>query len=59
MTLQEISDSERLNPEHYLAVRADGLSFLHCVKEASSSMEMIAQVDRLFGTNLMQKGSPM
>ena len=58
-TAIEIADNERLTPEHYLAVRADGLSFLHCVKEASECIEMVAQVDRLFRTNLMQRGSPI
>jgi hypothetical protein len=55
----EIPDTERLLPEHYLAVRRDGLTFLQCVKEASGCIELLAQIDRLFRTNLLGKGSPI
>ena len=57
--LFEIGDDVRLTPEHYLAVRSDGLTFLSCVEAAAGETELVANVDRLYGTNLMRRQAPI
>lgn len=57
--MNEIAENERLTPAHYLAVRPDGLTFLTCVQEAAGCRELIEQVDRIYHTNLLQRGSPI
>lgn len=57
--LSEIADDERMTPAHYLAIRSDGLTFLACVEAAAGELELVAQVDRLFGTNLMRRQAPI
>jgi hypothetical protein len=34
-------------------------SFLHCVREVAASKELLAEFDRLNGTNLSLRGSPI
>lgn len=58
-TLEEIPDDARLTPEHYLAIRSDGLTFALCATEAAGCTELVSQVDRLYGTNLLRRGSPI
>lgn len=55
----EIPDDQELTPEHILAIRKDGISFLACVNEACQCRELLANVDRLYGTNLMRRGAPI
>lgn len=55
----EVEDGSRITPGHYLAARSDGLTFAACLRECSKTPELIAQVDRLYGTNLMRQGAPI
>lgn len=57
--LFELGDDVRMTPKHYLAVRSDGLTFLGCVEAAAGELELVAQVDRLYGTNLMRRKDPI
>lgn len=41
------------------AVRLDGLTFVDCVAAASVNRELVTQFDRLNGTNLAMRGSPI
>lgn len=42
-----------------LAVRSDGISFLECAEVAIKEPQLLAQVDRLCGTNLLRNGHPL
>jgi len=55
----EIPDDQEVTPEQFLAIRKDGLSFLACVKECSECHELVANVDRLYGTNILRRGAPI
>ena len=57
--LLAVADDERMTPAHYMAIRSDGLTFLACVEAAAGQLELVAQVDRLFGTNLMRRQAPI
>lgn len=57
--LLAVGDDERMTPAHYMAIRSDGLTFLACVEAAAGELELVAQVDRLFGTNLMRRQAPI
>lgn len=57
--MKELSDTDRLTPEHYFAVRSDGLVFLQCVEATLQTKEIVEQVDRLYGTSLMRRSSPI
>lgn len=59
MKTDEIPETEKLTPLHYLAVRSDGLSFMACVEACTESLELVAQVDRLYKTNILRKGAPI
>jgi hypothetical protein len=57
--LFDIPENVRMTPAHYLAVRSDGLTFLACVEAATETHELAAQVDRLYGTNLLRQKAPI
>lgn len=57
--LCEIKDTERLTPEHYLAIRSDGLTFMACLSAVTEAPELIQQIDRLYGTCLLSRSSPI
>jgi hypothetical protein len=40
------------------AIRSDGLTFMDCVAQAIDTPELIKAFDRLYGGNLMRKGTP-
>ena len=56
---QEIPDHENLSRSQLFSVRRDGLSFLQCAEECLKTPELLAQIDRLYGTNLQLKGTPI
>lgn len=56
---REIPEGERLSPLHYAAVRPDGLSFMLCVREAAGTLELVSQVDRLYGTAIVARKTPI
>ncbi len=58
-TYATIEEGERLSPQHFFAVRPDGLSFLVCVQQASECMELMRQFDRLYGATLVSRSSPI
>jgi hypothetical protein len=41
------------------AIRKDGLTFIQCLDEALRTPELLAQFDRLHGTNLSMRGHPL
>ncbi len=47
------------NGLHIAAVRSDGLAFLQCAAQALDTREFVAEFDRLSGTNLLGKGTPL
>lgn len=53
--LKPIRGDERLSPEHYLAVRSDGLTFAICLREAAGEIELVREFDRLYGTALSSR----
>lgn len=57
--LVEIGPAEQMTPAHFSAVRSDGLSFLDCVGAVASNKELLAEFDRLNGTNLSLRGAPI
>ncbi len=57
--LKPLSDSDPLTPFHYLAVRSDGLPFMRCLMISASKTELLKELDRLLGTNLLRRGSVM
>jgi hypothetical protein len=59
MKLEQLKDGEQLTPAHYAAIRQDGLSFLACVEASIQEIELIRQVDRLFGTTLVSRKAPI
>ena len=59
MKLTEIPETERLTPQHYTAIRSDGLTYMTCLMEAAGIPELVAQVDRLYGTTLVSRKSPI
>lgn len=42
-----------------LSSERNGISFLECLKECASNRELISNYDRLRGTNLSLKGTPI
>lgn len=57
--LTEIEESTRLTPQHYAAVRTDGLTFMKCLEETIKSPELVREVDRLYGTSIVRNQSPI
>lgn len=57
--LELIEENERLTPAHYMAIRTDGLTFMQCLEEAAGCIELVEQVDRLYGTNILRRGAPI
>lgn len=57
--IEELSENEILTPMHYLAERSDGLTFMQCVESAAGSSEIVANFDRLTGSNLLRRGAPI
>jgi hypothetical protein len=57
--MKELSDTDPITPAHLLAVRSDGLSFAACVNQAISCVELVRQVDRLYGTTLVTRTAPI
>jgi hypothetical protein len=55
----ELKETDPIMTEHLFAVRCDGLTFLQCAEAALTTPELVAQVDRLYGTNLQFKGAPI
>lgn len=59
MKLQEISDTEPLTPLHYLAERSDGLTFMQCLAVSAGCIELVHQFDRLYGSTITTRKSPI
>jgi len=57
--LEELQPCEALTQEHLFFVRPDGLSFLVCARAVVMNKEFLAEVDRLAGTNLQMRGTPI
>lgn len=57
--MKELAETDRLTPEHYLAVRSDGLTFAACLEAAAGTPELVAEVDRLYKTNLLRQQPPI
>ncbi len=57
--LTELAEDVRMTTKHYLAVRSDGLTFLACVAAAAGELELVSQIDRLYGTNLLRCQLPI
>lgn len=57
--IKPLSDEDRLTPVHYAAIRADGLTFMQCLWATLEYPELVAQVDRLFGTRIISRSMPI
>ena len=57
--LEPIPDTARITPEHYLAIRSDGLTFMQCANAAIGEIDLVRQVDRLYGTDLAKSRAPI
>lgn len=57
--LTEIEESDRLTPQHYMAVRTDGLTFMQCLEETIKCPELVREVDRLYGTSILRNQAPI
>ena len=55
----ELTENDPITPRHWFAVRRDGLTFLQCCAAAIGERELLAQIDRLYGTNLLRRGAPI
>ncbi len=54
-----IPDNERLRPEHFLAIRDDGLTFAACLHESAGVTELMREFDRLYGASLVSRTTPI
>lgn len=54
-----LTSADQMNPEHYLAVRDDGLSFAACLDQALGCEELLIQFDRLYGATLVSRTAPI
>ena len=54
-----VRDDERMTPEHYCATRSDGLSYAMCLRETAGTMELVREFDRLYGTRLVSRTTPI
>lgn len=59
MKAEPIQDDQPILGHHWQAIRSDGLTFLECVIASFESIELIAQFDRLWGTNILLRGAPI
>ena len=55
----ELTETDTITPRHWFAIRRDGLSFLQCCAAAIDQRELLAQIDRLYGSNLLRRGAPI
>ncbi len=58
-TLEELPGDARISPEHYLAIRSDGLTFMQCAEQCIQTLELVREIDRLYGTDLLSRRSPI
>lgn len=54
-----VRDDERMTPEHYCAIRSDGLSYAVCLRETAGTVELVREFDRLYGTRLVSRTTPI
>ena len=59
VSLKPLAPGESLTPLHFAAVRADGLAFLDCVRHAIATPDLVKEFDRLRGTDLSGRASPI
>ena len=55
----ELKPTDPITGKHLSAVRKDGLSFMVCLHACVDEPELLAQFDRLYGTNIRLLGTPI
>lgn len=48
-----------MDEKRLTAVRIDGISYLACLMKAAESVSLVAEYDRLRGTDLSHRGAPI